>query len=117
MDERFARDLLVGSGYSRDEASRKLRDGLPVLLPARGERDAITLTRVDGVWAERWAAGPGGKRVRVISPEHGKSGDEHVGKTGWLLEMDRSNGRAAVRFDGDPGPTEITACCLQDLAE
>lgn len=52
------------------------------------------------------------ERVKVILPEHQKSEETHVGKSGVMLALDKSTGRADVEFDGGERVT-IDACCLQ----
>lgn len=50
--------------------------------------------------------------MKVILPEHQKSEETHVGKSGVLLSLDNSAGLAEVKFDSGELVT-IDACCLQ----
>jgi hypothetical protein len=116
MDDQFVLSILTGwDGVSNDDGAEAVASRRQIEIPPAKDRNRIVLSFAHGYWAERWPAGPGGRRVRVILPEHGKSGAGHMGKEGWLLEQDRSNGRSAVQFDGKSSPTVIEGCCLQDM--
>jgi hypothetical protein len=52
------------------------------------------------------------QRVKVIFAEFGRSEHTHVGKSGTLIELDRSTGQARVDLDDGQAVT-IDACCLQ----